>query len=307
MKGLELSRLFYETYGKPMLEKEFPDKLERMAIGLVGHGSECFGYDDDISKDHDYEPGFTIWLTKEDEEEFGFKLFRAYSKLPKEFMGVKVLNRSVSGQSPYGVHTIDEFYKNYLGTNYTPRTLDHWLAIPDFYLAEATNGEVFYDALGRFSQIRKELLNNRPEDVRLKKLASSVFNMAQSGQYNYSRCASHNELAASAIALMEFAKATAETIYLLNKKYMPYYKWMFKELRNLPILGNLYESIEELLKSPYEFTKNKEIIENIAKCVADEIRKEGLSEATDTYLEPYSYCIRNCIKDANLRNSDIMM
>ena len=57
-KGLELARAYYEQYGRPMLEKEFPDVLDRIAAGLCGHGSECFGYDDAVSRDHDFEPGF---------------------------------------------------------------------------------------------------------------------------------------------------------------------------------------------------------------------------------------------------------
>ena len=89
MGGLELSRSFYYEYGKPMLENEFGQYIDRIAVGLVGHGSECFGYDDEISTDHDFEPGFCIWLTDEDEREFGFKLFRAYSKLPTEYKGIK--------------------------------------------------------------------------------------------------------------------------------------------------------------------------------------------------------------------------
>ena len=49
MKGLELSRKFYETYGASMLHEKFPELEDKLAIGLVGDGSECFGYDDDIS------------------------------------------------------------------------------------------------------------------------------------------------------------------------------------------------------------------------------------------------------------------
>ena len=65
MKGLDLARAFYEEYGIPLL-KEFPDLAENIAIGLCGSGSECFGFDDDFSKDHDFEPGFCIFLPSEE-------------------------------------------------------------------------------------------------------------------------------------------------------------------------------------------------------------------------------------------------
>ena len=62
MKGLELARKYYEEYGIPMLENEFPETRKYLAVGLVGSGSECLGYDDKISQDHDFEPGFCIFL-----------------------------------------------------------------------------------------------------------------------------------------------------------------------------------------------------------------------------------------------------
>ena len=61
MKGLELSQAFFEEHGRPMLETQFPELLPFLAAGLFGSGSECFGYDDVTSQDHDFEPGFCFW------------------------------------------------------------------------------------------------------------------------------------------------------------------------------------------------------------------------------------------------------
>ena len=66
MNGLELARGYYEEYGKPMLEHEFSDLLPYLACGFVGSGSEHYGFDDEISRDHDYEPGFCIFLPGEE-------------------------------------------------------------------------------------------------------------------------------------------------------------------------------------------------------------------------------------------------
>jgi hypothetical protein len=53
MQGLRLAREFYLTYGEPMLRESFGDMLDRIAVGLVGPGSECYGFDDTLSRDHD--------------------------------------------------------------------------------------------------------------------------------------------------------------------------------------------------------------------------------------------------------------
>lgn len=307
MTGIELARAYYEELGRPMLERDFARYTDRIAVGLVGHGSECFGYDDEISRDHDYEPGFCLWLTEEDEREFGFRLFRAYSKLPKEYHGVKNQNHSVLGSQFKGVHTIKEFYSFYTGCEGAPQTMEQWLSIPDFYLAEATNGEVFADPLGRFTQIRKELLHGRPRDVRLKKLASSLFYMAQAGQYNYSRCMAHGEPGAAALALSDFVKNTAAAVFLLNDVYEPYYKWVFRAMKGLPQLGECARQLEELLLAPYDGEKNKTIIETLCTRLIQVLVEQGLAEPAGDYLEPYAYAVNDKIGDGILRNQPVML
>ena len=118
MKGLELSRKFYEEYGKPMLENEFNDCFHLLTIGLVGSGSDCYGYDDEISLDHDFEPGFCIFAPDKsvlDEKTF-FSLERAYSKLPQEFMGYKRSLVKPVGGSRNGVFRTSDFYNKKIGS-----------------------------------------------------------------------------------------------------------------------------------------------------------------------------------------------
>lgn len=62
IKGIELSRAYFYDVCFPVLKKEFSSYLPRMAAGLIGEGSECYGYDDAISRDHDFGPGFQIFI-----------------------------------------------------------------------------------------------------------------------------------------------------------------------------------------------------------------------------------------------------
>ncbi|MCF0247538.1 MAG: DUF4037 domain-containing protein, partial [Synergistes sp.] len=171
MKGLELCRQFYIQCGKPLIRECLGAKADRVAAGLAGFGSECLGFDDEISRDHDFGPAFCLWLTDEDYETFGNELTEIYNSMPREFMGY---SRSKTRQTAerHGVTRISLFYSRFTGCRDIPADEISWLKIPEHLLAAAVNGEVFDDTLGEFTRIRNGLLNFYPDDVRLKKLAA---------------------------------------------------------------------------------------------------------------------------------------
>lgn len=308
MKGLDLSFEFYTRYGLPMLTEQFFDCIEDIAVGLVGHGSECYGYDDVISTDHDFEPSFCIWLTEEDEKKFGFKLMRAYSKLPKEFNGIKCNSKSLLGSNYRGVMTIDEFYKSYTGRSGAPETWQDWLYTPSHYFAEATNGRIFADPKGEFTRIREKILLGMPNDVKLKKIASYAFGMAQSGQYNYSRCVKHSEYGAARLALNQFATDCANLVFVLEGKYAPYYKWLFRSMKELPRYAFLSYKLEHLLSMPTDSVGQiADKIEEISYDVIKALKEQDLSSVNGDYLEPHAFSANERIKDGQIRNLPIML
>ncbi len=310
MKGLEEAKKFYETAGKEMIAREFKEYEGRIAVGLVGHGSECFGFDDVLSRDHDFETGFSLWLTREDEEKIGFKLTRAYDKLKAEYNGTELSHTSVIGANSQGVLRIEDFYRRYTGREGAPSDWRDWLYTESSYFAEATNGEVFRDDLGVFSKIRDDILTGMPEDVRLKKIAARCVRMAQTGQYNYGRALAHGEEGAAALALDDFVRNAVETIFLLNKRHCPYYKWMFRAMRTLEKLSDLCAPLEFLLTAENDEQGKKvksEIIEDVALAISNELREQNLSDAKDNYLEPHGFSVQKRIKTAEIRNLHILV
>lgn len=310
MKGLEISKAFFEEYGKPMLENEFPSLLPCLAAGLFGSGSECFGFDDDISRDHDFEPGFCLFLPDESivDRKDAFALERAYAKLPKEFMGLKRNMLSPVGGSRHGVLRIDEFFKEKVGSADGELSVNEWLTLPENALAEITNGELFFDNYGLVTKIRENLCFY-PEDIAKKKLAGNLLLMAQSGQYNYKRCIDHGEQAAAQLAVFEFVKSASEVIFLLNKRYQPYYKWSFRALRELDILSLEAEIMEYLLTTGNEPETAEEkyyAIEGIAADVIDVLIDRGLTKANCGDLEKHAYSVNDSIEDSQIRNLHIL-
>ncbi|MBQ7597592.1 MAG: DUF4037 domain-containing protein [Clostridia bacterium] len=306
MKGLELSQKFYETYGAPMLHAQFAPFEEIIAVALCGSGSECFGFDDEISRDHDFEPGFCLFLPGEDviDRRTAFLLERAYAKLPKEFLGFSRAPLSPVGGNRHGVLRMDEFFAGKVGAADGKLTLAQWMQVPEFYLAEATNGKVFRDDCGAFTAVR-ERLSQMPEDVRLKKLAGSLLLMAQSGQYNYERCLLHKEPGAAALARGEFVRAALHAIFLLNRAYLPFYKWQFRALRELPQLSELAPVLLRLLTETDSDAALADI-EAIAQAIIAALQAQNLTAQTCGDLEKHAYAVNDRIGDPQVRNLHIL-
>ena len=310
MRGLEIAKAFYHEYGEPMLREKFPEILPFMAVGLLGRGSECLGFDDEVSRDHDFEPGFCVFLPGEEivDRRTAFLLERAYAGLPKEFMGLRRAVISPVGGARHGVLRTAEFMTDLVGSSDGRLDLTGWMTVPDHALTEALSGEIFTDPYGEVTAIR-ERLRRQPVDVKRKKLAGHLLLMGQSGQYNYQRCLAHGETAAAQLAVMEFVKSTMSVVFLLNNAYQPYYKWSFRAMRALPRLSLEAELLEYLLTSDNEPETAKEkydVIEGIASDVIDELMEQGLTEAICADLEKHAYSVNDQIADAYIRNLHIL-
>ena len=308
MKGLEEARKFYEEAGAEMISRNFGDFENRIAVGLVGHGSECFGFDDQTSRDHDFETGFCLWLTKDDEEKFGFRLMRSYDKLVKSVNGERADRVVENGFQ--GVFVTGDFYRRYTGCDGAPKTWQDWLYTNSAYFAEATNGEVFRDDLGEFTKIRNEILHGMPEDVRAKKIGSCSLKAAQSGQYNYARCLAHGEEGAAMLALFEFVTNAIELAFLLNRKHCPYYKWALRSMDGLDKFAELKQPLEYLLTADNDKagqSVKKAIVEDISLALANEINAQCDLGVKGGFLEPYAYAIQKRIKNSDIRNLHIVL
>ena len=289
MKGMELSKLYFREVGIPMLESKYAQYLGRIAVGLVGEGSECLGFDDEYSTDHDFGPGFCIWLTKEDYEKIGGELQRDYDALPKSFHGIPVRNTTKEGAGRVGVLCMEEFFKKYTGYTKAPEAKNindvlYWSIIPKEMLRTATNGKVFYDGLGEFTARRKSF-EKYPEAVRLYMLSDALHRMAQSGQYNYIRGRKRKDIGIMYNSLSKFVEAASEAAYLLNNKYMPFYKWSFKAMEEFTCLTDMKEDIEELIDGRPDKEGMEEKIENICHKVLKELHRQKLSNSNEEFLD----------------------
>jgi hypothetical protein len=301
MKGLQLAEDYYNALGAPMTLERFSDLASRLAVGMVGPGSECFGFDDEISRDHDWGPAFCIWLTPDDYKNHGMALQTAYENLPKVFKGFGPRIASPGEERRTGVCDIVTFYRTYTGLDHIPVSLKEWFYIRGQSLAVCTNGKVFHDPLGEFTRWREALLAFYPEDIRLKKIASRCVTIAQSGQYNLPRSLKRGDLFAAHFAVMQFCTEMMSLVFLLNKRYAPFYKWMHRSVLDLPLLGKWAHSLVADLITPTDLNRKVSTIEDACAVVIQELRAEGLTDSTSDFILDHGHSVHNRIKDAALR------
>ncbi|WP_461815830.1 DUF4125 family protein [Faecalimonas sp.] len=294
-KGMDISRMYYEKYGEKMLREKFPECFSRITVGLIGHGSECFGFDDIYSTDHDFGPAFCVWLEETDAEKYAKEMKEEYEKLPKSFGNIPAREISAHGENRIGILKVSTFYEEFLGKklyevlllpqNYTIEEKENaWASVPETALAQVTAGEIFKDGEGTFSYVQRELQKGYPYGLKIRKIAQMTALTAQAGQYNYLRCAKRGEYAASEMALREFVQASSNLIYLLNNTFMPYYKWMFRKMKTLPKLSEAKEYYDQLFIAQTVEEKS-EIIEEICSIILKELKKQNLTEGEESFLE----------------------
>ena len=203
--------------------------------------------------------------------------------------------------------TIDVFYTQFIGIPRAPETSEEWLTIPESRLAAVCNGEIFWDGCGKFSETRSKLLSYFPEDVRLRKLAQHAAAAAQTGQYNMPRCLLRNEDVAAEICKVKFMENIISMMYLLNRRYCPFYKWAFHGAKELPLLSeDICPMLEELSDACFRSTLTQ-LTEKISALIIKELHRQGLTSSGSDFLLEHVGQLLVRMQDTSLASRPISM
>ena len=276
--GLDISAQFYESIGHDGLFRAFPGLADKMAIGLAGEGSECYGFDDAISTDHDFGPGFCIWLSKEDYDVYGAKLQAFYDTLPDTFMGHT--RHTVNSDGRVGVWCMDDFFRQYTGyaavdeivnphkpgnvvSNYDAAHYEsarnevyndlgniakQILTIPEEGMSVILNGRIFHDPSGVFTARRKAFYDAFTEEIWQMKMAKALIELGKYGQYNYPRSMKRGDYVTAQIVLYKYIETLLKFVHYVNHAFPPYYKCLKKSasgLDKLAVLADLTEALAD--------------------------------------------------------------
>ena len=333
ISGMELARRFYKEYGQAMIHEGFAEYEDRITAGLVGRGSQCYGFDDPLSRDHDFGPDFCIWLDDDLYDEIGDKLQEAYDRLPAEFMGFSRVTVIPPDGKRAGVMRTWEFYARILDVSEefllsyidisckrrhlceedkkpepgitagveTGRVeeecnrmeLAFFGTVDEANLSQCTNGEIFKEGTGDFARIR-EGLKYYPDHIWKRKIAQELHYSAQMGQYNYVRMLKRGEKVASEIALSGYMEHTMKLVYLLNRKYAPYYKWLHRgmaDLEKAAVIMDIFNAVYDMPKGDERIRMTTEIVAAIIIEELEKLNMTGGVPKEEKFLDVYSRII----------------
>jgi hypothetical protein len=280
IKGLQLSKLFYEEAVKPILSAHFPG-LIYSAARLDG-GSDVLGYDTPQSRDHGWGPRLQLFLSEADYaccraeivDVLGEELPHEIHGYPTNFTNANLgdgwLERTGTRPIQHGVsvHTPGSFFVAHLGFDPAAEIdVVDWLACAEQRLRTVAAGRVFHDGLGVLEPARAKL-HYYPRDVWLYLLAAQWRRIDQEVPF-MARCGDVGDELGSRLLAARLVRELMRLGFLMERQYAPYSKWFgtaFAELGCAPSLTPILERVlngqtwrerEAHLSAAYEFMAEK--------------------------------------------------
>src|SRR5262249_20802322 len=146
-----ISRRFFQQVALPALERDCPEVTAQTAFGLFGLGSEAFGLDDAVSRDHHCGIRIDALLPEALFQSSRDAMLPAVSAaLPTALEGMPLREGHVAGAG-LAPDSLDAFLTRTLGLPRMPATHVEWLRVPEEDILHVINGEVWHDPSGRFT------------------------------------------------------------------------------------------------------------------------------------------------------------
>lgn len=298
MNGLELSKSYYYEMLEPRIRSRCPHLLERMAVGLFGHGSQCLGFDDAISQDHDWGPRVCLLLNDEDYPKLRPDLEAALAEAPSDYHGFKTSWEWLDSRG--GVLKINDWFRQLLECKEIPEQPADWLPIREHQLLWATNGEIWHDGLGEVTELRRTL-SHYPEAVWMARVAAKCAEISQSSG-NVKRSFQREDTVAAWFALHYFAKHAMQIWFLLNRQYAPFYKWLHRAFLDLPELPDGLDEDILLLASSQSLAEKERATTRTLATTRKAISARFPSTSKLEQFWEVAYAIHESIPDSKVRD-----
>ena len=225
--GAQLAAAFHRDVVQPLLPYAY-------AAARLGSGSDVLGYDDAMSRDHDWGCRLTV-LVDESSSAVIPQIRRILAEhLPSEYAGHPVrfpVTWDRTDTHNVEVATVHGFAASRLGTRPPLDALD-WLTVSGQGVLEVVGGPVFHDETTELGPLRAAL-RWYPPDVDRYTIASLWSQIAQR-LHMVGRTAERGQDLQSRLLCAQIAGKLSHLAFLVHRQWMPYAKWREARLRTLP-------------------------------------------------------------------------
>lgn len=296
MQGIELSRRFYIDVVSPWLTAAAPRLLHSAA--LIGYGSELLGFDDETSRDHNWGPRVQLFVSPESFSEWAHTLVDAFGEVaPLTFLGEPIGYRSRpnppsvgpdrAGNASHGLEilTLEACLQEALGiSSVSDIAAVQWLGFSEQRLVAFTAGAVFHDDNGRLGALRKALAYF-PNDIWLYRIACQWLRIAEEQAF-VGRAGQVGDDLGSRILAGRLARDVVRMAFLLDRRYVPYAKWLGSAFAKLPIARALSPHLQCAL-SASDWRVRGEALASSYLVLARYQRACGIGGAFEPVIGPY--------------------
>ncbi len=270
LRGLELSQKYFNDYKEILFSNISDDAKNKITVGLFGLGSECYGMDDYISEDHDFNPGFVVLCENDINANDYNQLIQNYENLPKEYNRFYIRNILPK----HGVHMVKDYLFEYIG-------IEDELRLTEQNKSLLTNGKVFYSGyLSSFVKKRKEIIKEAKHEY-LRNIALKTLEISQYIPYNLKRALDRKENDTYLLLKNHLIDKLIEYYYLYHHAFLPHDKLQLKMMNKdsliykwiISIMNDKIDEIEINRGLVLELSK-LHIIDNIESLYIDDYKEE---------------------------------
>lgn len=242
--GIDLSRAYCIEVVAPLIAARLP-RL-RFTAGRLGAGSDVLGFDDEISRDHDWGLRLSV-LTPHDA--IGPVQAALAAELPESFRGHPT-RFAFTGETEEHHHVEVDSTAGFLDAHlgFDPRagiSAGDWLSLSGQAVLEVTAGPIFIDRLGELVSARR-LLEWYPDDIWRYVLASGWDRIGQELPL-MRRAADVGDDMGSRIIAARLSQIVLHLAFMIERRWPPYAKWFGTAFQRLPGAGDVRTAIDAAL------------------------------------------------------------
>ena len=94
-------------------------------------------------------------------------------------------------------------------------------------------------------------------------------------------------------------------VFLMNKRYAPFYKWAHRAVQGLPLLGKyMYGQVEALLTATDD-PKKTAMIESTCQALISQLKDQGLTDSGSDFLPDHGPEVQKRINDPEMRSLSV--